>query len=136
MVQGKINRGRHTDHPTGRHSIWTKQCPPPPFPHFLQAGCPSCRSTNSVKALKATSAFGLGRRRLEFSSTVLPAPSPYLLCTYQYPNNIYVEYLILLKKSHNGKILRSHINVKVSITGWYPNHLSQNLLQFSRSNLQ
>jgi len=33
-------------------------------PHiFLQAGCPSCRPTNSIKALKATSAFGLGRRR-------------------------------------------------------------------------
>jgi len=32
-------------------------------PHFLQAGCPSCRPNNRVKALKATSAFGLGRRR-------------------------------------------------------------------------
>jgi len=33
-------------------------------PHiFLQAGCPSCHPTNSVKALKAASAFGLGRRR-------------------------------------------------------------------------
>jgi len=32
-------------------------------PIFLQAGCPSCRPTNSVKALKTTSAFGLGRRR-------------------------------------------------------------------------
>ena len=32
-------------------------------PIFLQARCPSCRPTNSVKALKATSAFGLGRRR-------------------------------------------------------------------------
>jgi len=33
-------------------------------PHsFLHAGCPSCRPTNSVKALKATNAFGLGRRR-------------------------------------------------------------------------
>ena len=53
MVQGKINRGRHTDHPAGRHSIRTNQCPPPPSPHFLQAGCPSCRPTNSVKALKA-----------------------------------------------------------------------------------
>ena len=30
MVQGKINRGRHTDHPAGRHSIRTNQCPPPP----------------------------------------------------------------------------------------------------------
>jgi len=32
-------------------------------PIFLQAGCPSCRPTNSVKALKATSTFGLRRRR-------------------------------------------------------------------------
>jgi len=32
MVQGKINRGRHTDHLTGRHSIQTNQCPPPPSP--------------------------------------------------------------------------------------------------------
>jgi len=30
MVQGKINRGRHTDHPAGRHSNRTNQCPPPP----------------------------------------------------------------------------------------------------------
>ena len=34
MVQGKINRGRHTDHPAGRHSIRTNQCPPPPSPFF------------------------------------------------------------------------------------------------------
>jgi len=63
MVQGKINRGRHTDHSAGRHSIRTNQCPPPPSPIFLQARCPSCHPTNSVKAMKATSAFGLGRRR-------------------------------------------------------------------------
>jgi len=29
MVQGKINRGRHTDLPAGRHSIWTNQCSSP-----------------------------------------------------------------------------------------------------------
>ena len=29
MVQGKINRGRHTDHPAGCHSIRTNQCAPP-----------------------------------------------------------------------------------------------------------
>jgi len=46
MVQGKTNRGRHTDHPAGRHSIRTNQCSPPPSPHFLQAGCPSCRPPN------------------------------------------------------------------------------------------
>jgi len=34
MVQGKINRGRHTDHPAGRHSIRTNQCPPPPSRHI------------------------------------------------------------------------------------------------------
>jgi len=35
MVQGKINTGRHTDHPAGRHSIRTNQCPPPPSPHIF-----------------------------------------------------------------------------------------------------
>ena len=35
MVQGKINRGRHSDHPAGRHSIRTNQCPPPWFPHVF-----------------------------------------------------------------------------------------------------
>ena len=54
LVQGKINRSRHTDHPAGHHSIRTNHCPPPPSPHFLQARCPSCCPTNSVKALKAT----------------------------------------------------------------------------------
>jgi len=63
MVQAKINRGRYNDHPAGRHSIRTNQCPPPPSSQYiLQAGCPSCRPTNSIKALKATSAFRLGRR--------------------------------------------------------------------------
>jgi len=63
IVQGEISRGRYTDHLAGRHFIRTNQCPPPPSPIFLWAGCPSCRPTNSVKALKATSTFGLGRRR-------------------------------------------------------------------------
>jgi len=35
MVQGKINRGRHTDYPAGHHSIRTNQCPPPPSPHIF-----------------------------------------------------------------------------------------------------
>jgi len=54
MVQGKINRGRHTDHLAGRHSIQSGLTSAyltiPPY--FLQAGCPSCRPTNSVEALK------------------------------------------------------------------------------------
>ena len=35
MVQGKINRGRHIDHPFGRHTIRTNQCPPPLSPHIF-----------------------------------------------------------------------------------------------------
>ena len=33
------NRGRRTDHPAGRHSIRTNQCPPPPSSHILYAIC-------------------------------------------------------------------------------------------------
>ena len=35
MVRGEINRGRHTDHLAGLHSIWTNQCPPPPSRHVF-----------------------------------------------------------------------------------------------------
>jgi len=50
-----IRLGANPSGPTSAHFHHT--------PIFLRAGCPSCRPTNSVKALKATSAFGLGRRR-------------------------------------------------------------------------
>ena len=36
MVQGQINRGRHTDHPAGRHSIQINQCSPPAIPLFYR----------------------------------------------------------------------------------------------------
>jgi len=55
MVQGKINKGRDTDNPDGRHSIGTNQCPPPPSPIFLTCQMPFCRPTNSIKALRASS---------------------------------------------------------------------------------
>ena len=49
MVQGKINRGRHTEHPAGRHSIRTKQCPTPSSPWFYKPDAlpasQSCQST-------------------------------------------------------------------------------------------
>jgi len=56
IVQGKINRGRHSNHlagatPSGLTSAHLHHTP------FFTGG------TNSVKALKVTSAFGLGRRR-------------------------------------------------------------------------
>jgi len=37
MLQGKINSGRHTDHPAGRHCIQTNQCPPLPSPIFCRS---------------------------------------------------------------------------------------------------
>ena len=36
MMQGKINRGWHTDHPAGCHSIRTNHSPPPPSPIFYK----------------------------------------------------------------------------------------------------
>ena len=56
MVQGKINRGRHTDHTAGRHSIQTNQCPPPPSPHIFTGRMPflppnqQCQSTEGNTA--------------------------------------------------------------------------------------
>ena len=38
MVQEKINTGRRTNHPAGRHSIRTNQCLPPPF-YGPEKGC-------------------------------------------------------------------------------------------------
>jgi len=35
MVEGKINRGRHTDHPAGCLSIQTNQCLPPSSPLYF-----------------------------------------------------------------------------------------------------
>jgi len=40
VMQGKINRDRHTDHPAGHHSIRTNQFPPPPSPIFFTGRMP------------------------------------------------------------------------------------------------
>jgi len=59
IVQGKINRRRHTDHPAGHHSIRTNQCQPPPSAHIFTGRMPflppnqQCQSTEGIKALKA-----------------------------------------------------------------------------------
>ena len=55
MAQWK--RGRHTDHPAGRHYIQTNQCPPPPSPIFFTSwmiGLPTSGVPTSWN-----SAFGL-----------------------------------------------------------------------------
>jgi len=51
IMQGRINRGRHTDHPAGRQSSRSSQCQPPPSPPFLTGRMPflppnqQCQST-------------------------------------------------------------------------------------------
>ena len=54
MVQGETNRGRHTDHPAGRHSMRTKQCPPPPFPTFFTGRMPFLPPNQQCQSTKAT----------------------------------------------------------------------------------
>ena len=60
MVQGKINRGRHTNHPAGRHSIQTNQCPPLPSTHFFTGRMPflppnqQCQSTECKHSINKT----------------------------------------------------------------------------------
>jgi len=69
MVQGKINRGRRTNHPAGHHSIRTKQCPPPSSPHFFTGRMPflppnqPCQSTEGNKM--CLSDFGENLWKLE-----------------------------------------------------------------------
>ena len=54
MIQGKINRDRHTNRPAGATPSGLTSAHLHHTPIFLHVGCPSCRPTNSVKALKAT----------------------------------------------------------------------------------
>jgi len=93
MVQGEINRGRHTTirlgtTPSGLTSAHLHY----PAHIFLRTGCPSCHPTNSVKALKPTSAFCYKEKTREFSSTVLPAPSPYLETNHNNTRYYYYYY--------------------------------------------
>jgi len=54
-ASGKINRGRHADHPVGRHSIQINQCPPPPSPIFYRTGAlPAAQPTVSNRCYDVT----------------------------------------------------------------------------------
>ena len=61
--KGRLLTEADVDQLAGRHSVRINQCPPPPSPHILQAGCPSCHPTNSVKALKACNACSDSKKR-------------------------------------------------------------------------
>ena len=76
MVQGKINRGRHTDHPAGRHSIRTKQCPPPPSPILYMLDALPATQPAASKHWRQLRIW-IREKTLEFSLTMLRAPSPY-----------------------------------------------------------
>jgi len=55
MVQGKINRGRQTDHPAGCHSIQTNQCLPPPSPIFVTGRMPFLRPSQQRQSTEGVS---------------------------------------------------------------------------------
>jgi len=63
MVQGEINRGRHTDHPAGCHSIQTNQCLPPPSPRPGRKALNGC-SRLVVAVVFATVSLGGGSQVL------------------------------------------------------------------------
>jgi len=74
----KINRGRHTDHLAGCHCIRTKQCPPP-SPHFFTGQMLFLPPSQQCQSTEGNYRIRIREKTLEFSSTVLPAPSPYLV---------------------------------------------------------
>jgi len=85
MVQGKINRGRHTDHPAGRHSIRTNQCPSPPSSHIFFTGqMPFLPPNQQCQSTEGNWRIRMREKTLEFSSAVLPAPSPYRICHFNW----------------------------------------------------
>jgi len=86
MVQGKIDRGRHTDHPDGRHSIRTNQCPPP-----LNLGAAQSSIFGSARIFSARSA-GL-RRKLRLNSNHAPEVNARPYWSYNRPITPMYEHL-------------------------------------------
>ena len=85
MVQGKINRGRHTDHPAGRHSIQTNQYPPPPS-HLCASKTQTIRlrvvvlyslACTQARVLKLGSSSQLTNKSMDVIVEVLDLWSPY-----------------------------------------------------------
>jgi len=86
MVQGRINRGRHTDHLAGCHSAWLTSAHLHHSPIFYRPDAlPAAQPTVSNHWRQL--AHSIKEKMLEFSSTVLPALSP---CR-QTAGNTYVE---------------------------------------------
>jgi len=79
-------KGRLTeaDTLTGRHSIQTNQCPPPPSPHIFYGPDALPAAQPTVSKHWGQLAHLIREKTLEFSSMVLPAPSPYLQHTFSH----------------------------------------------------
>ena len=60
------------------HSIQTKQCPPPPSPNFFTSRMPFLPPSQQCQSTEGNYRKRIREKTLEFSSVVLPAPSPYL----------------------------------------------------------
>jgi len=58
IVRGKINRDWHTDHPTGRHSIRSNQCPPSPYSHFYRRDALAAAQPTASKQWKRKKTWG------------------------------------------------------------------------------
>jgi len=65
--EGEINRGRYTDHPAGRHSIRTNQCPPPPSPHIFTGRMPFLPPNQQRQSNEGNYRIRIREKTLEFS---------------------------------------------------------------------
>jgi len=65
MVQGEINRGRHTDHPAGCHCIQTNQWPPPPHtPTYFTVRMPFLPSNQQCQSTEGNTLVSVNTKRL------------------------------------------------------------------------
>jgi len=74
MVQGKINRGRHTDHLDGCHSIQTNQCPPPPSPIFFTGRMPFLPPNQQRQSTEGNSNLYSANILKRIRARILPSP--------------------------------------------------------------
>jgi len=102
VVQGKINRGRHTDHPAGRHSIRTNQCPPPPSPIFFMGRMPFLPPNQQCQSTEGNCEFGLGRRCYSSPQRCYLHHLRTLVLILTIPRNFLIVELPVQQLSHAG----------------------------------
>jgi len=91
MVQGKINRGRHTDHLAGRHSIRLTSARLHHTPQFFTGQMPFLPPNQQCQSTEGNYRIRIREKMLESSSMVLSAPPPYLL-HWVNNNNLLLPY--------------------------------------------